>query len=309
MAENEHMKCTECGATMEIDAERVALVCPYCGNREALDEVTASRLNSQDERDVAMRAIREAREQRKHELQQQERKDRNRRRRKIIIGVLVALFVVVPLAYSAIEDALWEHEQQQKLTSPYEWPTSGLATMIDQPSEKSGHINYNSGNRFEIEVPSANMDFNTYVQSCKDRGFTIDAFADDNEFHAYNADGYRVELYVYTYQGSMEITVDAPKQMSVIIWPTTGLGAQLPAPPSDQGNIESDTATSFRAYVGNITAEQFMAYTNACMEAGFNQDYHRRTSYFSADNSDGATLTVEYEGFNTITIRAYAPRQ
>ena len=33
---SEHMECSECGATMLLDNDKIMLVCPFCGNREPL---------------------------------------------------------------------------------------------------------------------------------------------------------------------------------------------------------------------------------------------------------------------------------
>ena len=46
---SEHMECSKCGGTMVLDEDHIMLVCPYCGNREALDPMTASRLESKEE--------------------------------------------------------------------------------------------------------------------------------------------------------------------------------------------------------------------------------------------------------------------
>ena len=57
MAPEMHMECSECGGNMELDKQQVMLICPYCGNREPLDEITAARLNKKDEVAVALKQL------------------------------------------------------------------------------------------------------------------------------------------------------------------------------------------------------------------------------------------------------------
>ena len=107
----------------------------------------------------------------------------------------------------------------------------------------------------------------------------------------------------------MDISIDAPLEMSDIVWPSNGMGALLPAPPSLKGMIESEYASGFQAYVGGMSPEAFSVYADACIAAGFNVDYRKRNDYFYGENADGAHLNLEYEGFNTMSIHLYAPEK
>ncbi len=95
--------------------------------------------------------------------------------------------------------------------------------------------------------------------------------------------------------------------MGTISWPTAGAGSLVPAPTSTTGKIDSDSSTFFFAYVGETNAEAFAAYVDACSGAGFNVDYDRGDTWYSADNADGVSLRVEYRGFNTMAVRVDAP--
>ena len=47
-------------------------------------------------------------------------------------------------------------------------------------------------------------------------------------------------------------------------------------------------------------------YVDNCIDSGFDVDYNRSDDVFSADNTNGDSLRVEYEGFQTMSISIYA---
>lgn len=52
-----HLKCSSCGGSMSVDADRPVLTCPYCGAADLLnesDDVTIQRVKSKAYRDVQL---------------------------------------------------------------------------------------------------------------------------------------------------------------------------------------------------------------------------------------------------------------
>lgn len=92
-----------------------------------------------------------------------------------------------------------------------------------------------------------------------------------------------------------------------IKWPTSGVAQRLPEPESKYGEISIDSATSFYAYIGNTTADQYDAYVEACQEAGFTVDYTKSETYYYADDEEGYQLSLVYdfeESYMTISLNA-----
>lgn len=145
-----------------------------------------------------------------------------------------------------------------------------------------------------------------YASKCKEKGFTIDSEEDKDDFSAYNSDGYKVSLSLYN--SEMSITVNVPRTNEDLVWPTMGLATLLPLPDADKGSISIDSYMQFVAYVGNMSLDDYNAYVDKCIEIGFIVDYSKGKKVFSAHNSDGTSLRLEYEGFNTMSISMYAAK-
>lgn len=302
--ENLHMECSECGGTMLLDEQQIMLVCPYCGNREPMDEVTASRLNAKD----AKEAAKEKRAAQQHKAQQRSNAGKGIKKAFLaVVGVIVGLGILGGVM-SAIEDAEWEAEQANRLKTPYTWPTSGIGSMLPQPVATTGYIDPYAGSGFEIDVPcESENDCALYIERVKEAGFTVDASTSGSRYEAYNADGYQVKIYYYTYQkpAYMEIGIEPPLEAKLITWPTIGVGAKVPLPPSTMGVIENASEKDFRAKLVNVSREAFATYCESCVKAGFDKNYSIYDDRFWGENSVGDRLRVEYIGFDKIEISIY----
>ena len=96
-------------------------------------------------------------------------------------------------------------------------------------------------------------------------------------------------------------------RMIAIVWPTEELTQQLPVPESNIGNISDVTDYRAEIYIGETTEEAYNSYLNKCIAAGFNVDANRIDSYYSAENSDGYSLSLEYEVIGIMKILIYEP--
>lgn len=98
-----------------------------------------------------------------------------------------------------------------------------------------------------------------------------------------------------------------PKDLTEIEFPTRGVGALLPIPKSNMGEINWNEASGFNAYVGNTTEEDFNDYIKACIECGFDVDYQKGDDYYYADDINGNNLNVWFKGNNFMEIQIIAP--
>lgn len=222
-----------------------------------------------------------------------------------VIGIIVAIFVLMGLIGSCSTSC-----SKQAENTKYDWPTGSLAQMIPSMNKKCKSIS-ESENSLHITVVDgiSKKDYDTYVSECKERGFTIDAEETNDDFEAYNPEGYQVRVSFSDFNGKeVDIYLDAPKADGTLVWPTTGLATKLPNPGKIKGDIAVDSASQFTAYVGEMDKATYDAYVEQCVAAGFNVNYDKNKTWYDADNQQGDSLRVEYEGFNTIYISLYAAK-
>lgn len=222
-----------------------------------------------------------------------------------VIGIIVAIFVLMGLIGSCSTSC-----SKQAENTKYGWPTGSLAQMIPSMNKKCKSIS-EPENSLHITVVDgiSKKDYDTYVSECKERGFTIDAEETNDDFEAYNPEGYQVRVSFSDFSGKeVDIYLDAPKADGTLVWPTTGLATKLPNPGKIKGDIAVDSASQFTAYVGDMDKATYDAYVEQCVAAGFNVNYDKNKTWYDADNQQGDSLRVEYEGFNTIYISLYAAK-
>lgn len=91
------------------------------------------------------------------------------------------------------------------------WSNSVLAQMLPTPESTVGEIQQDDEKGFTAYVGDTTIDaFNSYVQACEAKGFTVDADKTDKRFSAKNEDGYKLTV---EYQGNnvIYISLDEPE--------------------------------------------------------------------------------------------------
>lgn len=224
-------------------------------------------------------------------------KARGRRKGCLVVVAVVVLLVVVSRFMSCGSD------KPERI----DWPSSGLAKMLPEPSNPRGSIIINSDTELSISLEDmSDGDRTTYIDACKEKGFTTDAVNETSSYTAYNKDGYKLDL-TFIGEGNLNIRLDAPIEMAQLSWPTSGPGAQLPAPTSLTGKVDTDSASMYAVYVGEMDKDAFTAYANQCRQAGFDVDYQMLDALFSAKNAAGYEARISYEGNKTVRIQVRAP--
>lgn len=201
-----------------------------------------------------------------------------------------------------------EQEKQQAQSVIYKWPSAGLNQYLPVPPTEYGDIMTDNESRFIIEIYQVSPeDFEGYVEDCKEKGFTINATRTDYNFYAYHAEQYKVDIFYWEGNETMEISLEAPLEMSEIRWPNNKLVKQIPKPESLVGNISRETSEHFGVYIANTTPEQYSEYVDRCMDAGFTVDYSRGEKNFHAYNKDRYYLVVEQHLFDIVYISIEVP--
>ena len=60
----------------------------------------------------------------------------------------------------------------------------------------------------------------------------------------------------------------------------------------------------FIVSIGHTALDDYAAYVDELLAAGFDQDYKRGDESFSGTNAEGIQVTVHYAGANRMTVRA-----
>ena len=90
----------------------------------------------------------------------------------------------------------------------YSWPTTGLATLLPEPEFKYGKITKESANEFEIEFYDVEQkDFDSYVDSCKSKGLSVDYEKKDSSYTAKDAKGNQLTVEYNDYSKDPELVV------------------------------------------------------------------------------------------------------
>lgn len=148
--------------------------------------------------------------------------------------------------------------------------------------------------------------YESYIEECKKFGYTIDAEDSGANYTAYNQEGYYLHLQYLDFTDDKKLTIDLenPVESNQIIWPSSDLVKDLPIPQSLVGEVSTENSEAYAVYLVEIEPSYFSEYVSLCMDNGFNIDYSKSDTYFSAENDDGISLTIEYEGFNILYIYA-----
>ncbi len=223
----------------------------------------------------------------------------------LIIVALVVLGCFAQCACCSLKDANGSRGRE------YDWPTGKLAQMLPPMDAKCANVlEGESSLSIRVEEGVTKERYESYVSQCKERGFSVDSESDEGEYSAYNEEGYHLKLRFSEY-GDPDINIDlyAPRTNGELAWPDHGLAALLPVPGKAKGSVAVDTSSQFQAYVGDMSEEEFKSYADACMDKGFTVDYSSDEKYFTADDAMGNSLRLEYQGFNTMYVSMYAPRE
>lgn len=232
----------------------------------------------------------------------------------VVTAIVLALFVVfnhkkhklrwvfLVIAFGLL--AILGSVEDSELIKEIDWSTIKMNDVVPNLHINEGEIYTNSneylsiGNICDVDEDS----YNEYVKECKDAGFIIDMFEDDYSFEAYNVDGYRLQLYFY--DDTLDLYCNAPINMNDIYWPNSYVAELLPEPDNLYGKIDYDSIDSFSVYLGDMSYEDFITYTDECIDGYFGDNYYRYEYHFSG-TYENYHLNVTYEGFNIVHISIY----
>lgn len=195
-----------------------------------------------------------------------------------------------------------------KNAEPIIWSELVLGKMIPEINNHKGEINLNSDERLDIDIFNvSSKEFYSYIDSCKNKGYTIDEIKQEYSFEAYTESGYKIKINYSDYLKELDIDLSKPEKFEKIELLTNDFAKLLPTPKSNLGKIIEDSEKVYKVKISNMTIDDFNEYISQCKEKGFSIDSNKTDKRFTAKNEQNNKLEVEYIGNNLITIRIEEP--
>jgi len=246
------------------------------------------------------------------------RTGREKDRRIARVSVIIAsLLIIVWFAVLLSEDA---GGGSGLGAQNYKWPETGLGSQLPVLpgsldtcySNKSGFSADSKGNEI--------TDFAKYVADCKKVGYTIDPVETEYSYLAYDENDNKLEIRFSNYSGRIDVSLDKGIVMTDFQWYSQGIAGELPVPKAAQSYLKAlnnDTYERFEIYVGDLTREEYNAYVNQCMEAGFSGRldetgiFRGKKERSSSDEKAGGKktyvrVTLEFQRERILYIEAYS---
>lgn len=188
------------------------------------------------------------------------------------------------------------------------WNEMIIGDKLPEPPRYTGYIYSNSDERLSMEIYKVSAkQFYEYIESCKNKGFSVDSDKTEFSYTAYTEDGYKLKLSYSDYSEEMSIELNIPKNYTEIKWSEKEIAKLVPVPKSLLGEIKEDTDKKFNVIISNITLNDYNEYVSLCEKNGFNIDIDKEDKSFSAKNTDSYRFNVEYIGNNVIEITIEEP--
>ncbi|MEE1273609.1 MAG: DUF6591 domain-containing protein [Olegusella sp.] len=220
--------------------------------------------------------------------------------------VVLAAVLVVPW-FAAFEAQLGSTYTSDREYTAYSWDDLVLGSELPVFDRDTAYISRNSASNLDLDFPDVDdAVYRDYIAACQAAGYTVEQEYSESSFTAFDEDGYRLEVYLYTHNGEMDLTLEAPKPMSKLVWPSNTVAGLLPVPDADEAYIESAGRSNFSAYIGGMSRDDVNAYIQQCVDSGFTEEKSQSDGILWAENADGASLTIRYVGNNVMSVYLYS---
>lgn len=222
------------------------------------------------------------------------------------IPAIIAFVLIIPISFLyAGKDGGLLNENPRDEYQTVVWSELELGDKLPDLGVNEAEIVWDLDTSLILYVYDFTEDrFKSYINECKEFGYTIDIDNSGANWIAYNSEGYKLHLSFWDFDEDKQFTIDLedPIKRNNISWPNTDLVNTVPIPEYLIGEVSSEYSSSYAVYLVDVPKTYFSNYTNSCMANGFNIDYSKSDTYFHAENSAGISITVEYKGFNTLYI-------
>lgn len=210
-----------------------------------------------------------------------------------ILITIIGIVLIVPTMRSC--GSVNSNNNVEKI----KWSIIFMGDKIPEPSSKRIEIYDNEENKLWIEVHNTSVSkYYEYINSCKDKGYTIVNDEFSNGYDSYNGEGYHLVLWYYESKKQMSIQLEAPTKVGELNWNTHKVASILPKPQSSIGTFTVENEKTNTIIISDTTQEAFTAYCNACKEVGFIVDLESKSESYAAYDENGNKIRVSYNNGN-----------
>lgn len=101
----------------------------------------------------------------------------------------------IRIIYSDKEEKMHITLKTPEKMEEFEWPTTGLGSMLPATTSTHGNISWNNSDIFIVHVGNTTInEYNDYVKECESIGFTVNYSKDKKYYYAENSEGYKLSL-------------------------------------------------------------------------------------------------------------------
>lgn len=151
-------------------------------------------------------------------------------------------------------------------------------------------------------------EFEKYIASCKEMGYTVDAEKDTNTYTAYNSEGYLLEVSCYGDNFSVELKAPLTGDPN-FKWPEHELASMIPELSGKTGVVETKTEDTLKIILYDITESEIKSYISSCENSSYIVDSEKKDTSFNGFNADGYELIISYNEMKAMTITLNAPME
>lgn len=306
--------CKNCGGTVHINEDMTSATCEFC---RVTTPLTPEMQEYVDGIRMEQERVKREQELAKKEQENSIRKKKLEKQRKVkavwdfIVKnvlkkaaiIMVSLFVlsgVVSAFVYYLDDKNYENRKIEKSKTTYIWPAEKAAKLLPKPVSNYGEISLNDENAFSAEIYQTDETaYDDYIEKCKEMGFSIDA-KNSFSYSAFNEQGYSLRISRYDDYDEMDIDLNAPPLRGHIIWPDSGVAAEMPALENMIGEVKYETENAFSAIIVDVTYEQYSAYASKIIEMGVDE-YWKENQSFSGKKGD-VRINLDYYGYGAMEI-------
>lgn len=128
----------------------------------------------------------------------------------LIVVVAIVVIVFIWKVYNGIQmrNATPLGDEYDEIT----WPTSAIAQLLPVPEDLSnGVISSDREDYLSVYLGKLSKDdYQSYVEQCKEKGFTVDYSSSDVYYFANNSEGYRLSVDYDVDRRMMDVSVSTP---------------------------------------------------------------------------------------------------
>ena len=191
----------------------------------------------------------------------------------------------------------------------FKWSEVKLAHILPEPERCVGKIYSNQEDYLSLYLYEVSADdYANYVAECIEKGFDVETESKEEEYKAYNSEGYNLSIDYNSYNESIYVHIEAPMKLEEIQWSETEIAKLLPIPEVLLGKIDVDTDVEFSLYLGEMSIESLQEYIFLCEAKGFNLEQESDEKKYNARNEEGYTVQIEYVGWNVAYVSILEPK-